>query len=57
MTYSAHKYTQPNNNNYQHNPNRISNLNPNITKSRISINISTSQLSFLNTDQRINISR
>ena len=33
MTYSAHKYTQPNNNNYKHNPNRILKLNPNKTKS------------------------
>ena len=38
MTYSPHKYTQPNNTNYQHNPN------PNITKSQISTNSSTSQL-------------
>ena len=42
--YSPHKYNLQNN---FPNPNR----NPNISKSRLSVNSSASQLSFLNTDQ------
>jgi|JI10StandDraft_1071094.scaffolds.fasta_scaffold94512_3 hypothetical protein len=47
ITYSPHKYANPNvNPNFNNYP-----RNPNISKSRISVSSSASQLSFLNADQ------